>query len=228
MTVNEKIPWKRLSVEAAAIVGSILLAFAIDALWEERQDRLMERDDLVRLHAEFIRNRERMGEMRDAGKAEIASEEMYELLADHVGQDLPVDVPNSTLRPVQATPTFDAVTPVLDGLILSGRLENIRDREVLFAVHYWQRHLQQVEETELNARKLVYEQLVPALVRRGSMGPLFTGGDPDGITAVTVDEELLGLVGHRVDRTKMVIRVLDELDQAANDLIVAVEHALAE
>jgi hypothetical protein len=32
------IPWKRLSVEAVAIVGSILLAFAIDAWWEDIQD----------------------------------------------------------------------------------------------------------------------------------------------------------------------------------------------
>jgi hypothetical protein len=54
MTANEKIPWKRLSVEAAAIVGSILLAFAIDAWWQNRAERIVEvqyleamREDLV-------------------------------------------------------------------------------------------------------------------------------------------------------------------------------------
>jgi len=36
---TEKIPWKRLVLEATAIVASILLAFAIDAWWDERQDR---------------------------------------------------------------------------------------------------------------------------------------------------------------------------------------------
>jgi hypothetical protein len=36
MTDHEKIPWKRLTVEAAAIVASILLAFSIDAWWENR------------------------------------------------------------------------------------------------------------------------------------------------------------------------------------------------
>jgi len=228
MTAIENIPWKRLSVEAAAIVGSILLAFAIDAWWEERLDRQMERDDLERLHAEFIRNRDRMNEMRTAGRAETASAAMYELLADHLGQDLPVDVPNTTLNLVRATPTFDAVTPVLDGLILSGRLENIRDRELLLAVHYWKRHLQQVEETELDARKLVLEQLVPALIRRGNMGPSFNGGDPDGITTLTVDEELLGLVAFRASYTKFVVRTLNELEQATNEVIVAAEQALVE
>ncbi len=36
MTETQNIPWRRLSIEAAAIVASILLAFAIDAWWEER------------------------------------------------------------------------------------------------------------------------------------------------------------------------------------------------
>jgi hypothetical protein len=227
--VNEtqKIPWKRLSVEAAAIVGSILLAFAIDAWWEERLDRQMERGDLERLHAEFVRNLDRLNEMRTAGRAKAASAAMYELLAEHLGQDLPADIPNTMINSVRSTPTFDAVTPALDGLILSGRLENIRDREVLLAIHNWQRHLQQVEETELSARKLVLEQLVPALVKRGNMGPSFNDDDPNGITTVTVDEELLGLVAYRVTYTRFVVRALDELEQATNDVIAAVELALA-
>jgi hypothetical protein len=33
----QKIQWKRLSVEAVAIVASILFAFAIDAWWDDRQ-----------------------------------------------------------------------------------------------------------------------------------------------------------------------------------------------
>jgi len=39
MTETQNIPWKRLSVEAAAIVASILLAFSIDAWWDDRQQR---------------------------------------------------------------------------------------------------------------------------------------------------------------------------------------------
>ena len=228
MTAVENLPWTRLSVEAAAIVGSILLAFAIDAWWEERLDRQMERGDLESLHTEFIRNRDRMNEMQTAGTAEAASAALYGLLADHLGEDLPVDVPNLTIKSARATPTFDAVTPVLDGLIQSGRLENIRDGGVLLAVHNWQRHLQQVQETELDARKLVLEQLIPMFVRSGNMGPSFTDGDSDGVTTLTVDEELLGHVAFRVNYTIFVVRTLKELEQATNDVIVAVEQALAE
>ena len=37
MTDTQKTPWKRLSVEAVAIVTSILFAFSIDAWWDDRQ-----------------------------------------------------------------------------------------------------------------------------------------------------------------------------------------------
>ena len=39
-SIPKRISWRRLFVEAAAIVGSILLAFAIDAWWSDRQDEL--------------------------------------------------------------------------------------------------------------------------------------------------------------------------------------------
>ena len=42
MVIDKNIPWKRILVEAAAIVASILLAFAIDAWWETRRE-----DDLA-------------------------------------------------------------------------------------------------------------------------------------------------------------------------------------
>lgn len=40
--MKPQVPWLRVFVEGVVIVGSILLAFAIDAWWEERQDRSVE------------------------------------------------------------------------------------------------------------------------------------------------------------------------------------------
>jgi hypothetical protein len=39
MKATAQIPWTRIAVESIAIVASILVAFAIDAWWEERQER---------------------------------------------------------------------------------------------------------------------------------------------------------------------------------------------
>jgi hypothetical protein len=53
MPGNGTISWPRITTEAAAIVGSILLAFAIDAWWDERQLRAEEQEILRGLKGEF-------------------------------------------------------------------------------------------------------------------------------------------------------------------------------
>jgi len=55
---DQSIPWNRIAIEATAIVVSILLAFAIDAWWDNRQNRAEEQRILVSLRAEFERNLE--------------------------------------------------------------------------------------------------------------------------------------------------------------------------
>ena len=53
---NQKIAWKRLALEVVVIVGSILLAFWIQAWWEGVQEQ-EERDALVRLiRADIAKN----------------------------------------------------------------------------------------------------------------------------------------------------------------------------
>ena len=53
MTETQNIPWKRTAVEAAAIVASILLAFAIDAGWQEYVEDQRERQVLNALLDDF-------------------------------------------------------------------------------------------------------------------------------------------------------------------------------
>jgi hypothetical protein len=69
MTDTPKTSWKRLSLEAAAIVASILLAFWIDAEWDQRENAARERVVLETLLAdmrEFQSAREARDEYLDA------------------------------------------------------------------------------------------------------------------------------------------------------------------
>ena len=58
MPNSHDIPLKRIAVEAVVIVTSILLAFAIDAWWDERQERIEETEVLLGLKSEFSRYRD--------------------------------------------------------------------------------------------------------------------------------------------------------------------------
>jgi hypothetical protein len=47
--MKQETPWYRLIIEAFVIVGSILLAFAIDAWWEDRSERQLEQELLIHI-----------------------------------------------------------------------------------------------------------------------------------------------------------------------------------
>ena len=53
MTLAREIPWPRILAEGAAIVVSILLAFSIEAWWEERQERTIAQDILEAVLEDF-------------------------------------------------------------------------------------------------------------------------------------------------------------------------------
>ncbi len=58
--MTRQIPWLRVFVEGVVIVASILLAFGIQAWWEETQERVEEQEilggDLKALASEFHAN----------------------------------------------------------------------------------------------------------------------------------------------------------------------------
>ena len=66
--------WSRALLESVAIVLSILLAFAIDAGWDEGQDRRAEKEILQALSAEFEGYRDRFS----------SRAEFYQRTAEHI------------------------------------------------------------------------------------------------------------------------------------------------
>jgi len=58
MNKLDQISWKRIATESAVIVGSILLAFAIDAWWDDRIERGALVEHLVLVETELVKNLE--------------------------------------------------------------------------------------------------------------------------------------------------------------------------
>ena len=54
MEESQQIPWKRILVEATTIVVSILLAFAIDAGWQNRTEGIVETQYLEALREDIL------------------------------------------------------------------------------------------------------------------------------------------------------------------------------
>jgi hypothetical protein len=60
MADSRNIPWMTISVEAVAVVMSILLAFSIDAWWTEKKENEVEHVALLALRDDFMASREQL------------------------------------------------------------------------------------------------------------------------------------------------------------------------
>jgi hypothetical protein len=69
---NDKIPWPRVLVEGVVIVGSILLAFGIEAWWDGVQDRGAEEAHLIALDSDLTES-VRLMAVSDSGFAVVRS-----------------------------------------------------------------------------------------------------------------------------------------------------------
>ncbi len=130
MAKQQDIQWKRLTIEAAAIVASILLAFAIDAGWDERQERAEEREVLESLRVEFQANRDQAASVISFHERVVQSIVVLMELSEDEILALPAEAVEEALGSFGSPRTFDAVRGSVDALIGSGKLGILQDREL--------------------------------------------------------------------------------------------------
>ncbi len=228
--MKAQIPWPRVFVEGVVIVGSILLAFGIEAWWEGRQDRLEEREKLVRVYDELDSDRQRL---RGFGSYQLRIASAALDVANRMDTgSASVEVADTILAVLVGVPTFETLTPTLDGLRQSGRISIIRDREVRARIAAWERAVTNASEWELRARAFVDAQIIPALSQRGDVGHVLQNARPgseinlSGVTALRIDLELKGLVSQRHANAAMASRGLDELATAVDSLMASIQASL--
>lgn len=81
MITDRTIPWRRIAVEGIAIVASILLAFAIDAWWEDRQRAETEQVVLQTLLSDFRGKQVLLSDMNTFSEAIVESVEILLMAA---------------------------------------------------------------------------------------------------------------------------------------------------
>ena len=134
MAANRKISWKRLSIEAAAIVGSILLAFAIDAWWERAQESKREFAHLRLLHREFSSNIELLHETVSKNKrTQDAANRILAVIAEQREKPAADELVTDTWIAF-AVDRFEPLTTAYENLISTGDIALIRDEQLKFDI----------------------------------------------------------------------------------------------
>ncbi len=170
---SSSIPWGRIAVEGLAVVLSILLAFSIDAWWNERQERAREQVLLRGILADYRASRAELAER--LGLAERMAQSTALLMEEVSGWEgaAPLSVPDSLVLAVMGGPTYEPATNTLDAALGSGEIELIRNDEIRAQLAMWRRALLDTREDEVEVRRLTNEQLLPTLAGAMDLGPYF-------------------------------------------------------
>lgn len=138
MTANENIAWKRLSIEAVAIVGSILLAFAIDAWWDDRQDREYEVAILSALLSEFEQTRKNVDDILSFQVAILDSVQQLLLLSvDENPAISNIELDRLLLDQRWGSSPDNFAVPELKSVIARGDLRLISNQELRENLRAW-------------------------------------------------------------------------------------------
>lgn len=209
--MSGRIPLGRLVTESAVIILSILAAFALDAWWDERKERVEEREVLVALHAEFTAARSRIERYRGLQERVMNStESVLEAVRDGLNRGAAtVTLADSTLGLTFIPPTLSVSLGTLNGLTSGGRLDIIENRDLRTALGSWGAELEELAEEEEFLRDYVLTEMDQALRGRLDMGPILeivdrlTSDAQPGtlesvpLTRLPIDADLLGIYNSR-------------------------------
>jgi hypothetical protein len=138
-TDSEKKPLfpKRLLLEGLVIVASILLAFAIDAAWDERQERAQERRLLEALEDEFAAHPPVLLDAQAVHQRFAnATFALFDTL-DAAGEGEVVVVSDSLLYPIMRGRTTQLAQGELEAALSSGAIDLIQNRDLRRRLAAW-------------------------------------------------------------------------------------------
>ncbi|MGD2122485.1 MAG: hypothetical protein PVJ76_12105 [Gemmatimonadota bacterium] len=164
----------RLALEGILIVASILIAFLLDAWWEEREAQHRLDQELTSVAREVAENRDLVEyEVDTLERIRAGSEAILALLT---GAPTPgsVPVPDTLMFCVTYwSPTLDLSFGALDALISSGRLAQIRNPDLRLTLAGLRDRVADAVGDELLAQNILMEQVYPAVSKHADLSVVY-------------------------------------------------------
>jgi hypothetical protein len=237
MNTPQTLPLKRLVGEAVAIVLSILLAFAIDAWWEDRSDRHAEQLLLERLKDDFT-------EIQTAIRL-IEAEHLETSAACRTLMSIPEG------SPIPATPEFDRMVALVfltsrtfnpgTGAVaafLNSEGARLADNQPLANLMLsWPGLVEELQEEDVFMQQGIAGRWIPFLKSRVNIGPYLAVypemsglpkhvANPQRREPLLVDTDLVNNVLDRYKLQQIALRDIGPVIRAVNEILRLLEGNL--
>jgi hypothetical protein len=234
MTETQEIPWKRLAVEAVAIVGSILLAFAIDAWWEVRQDSAEEQTLLRQLEAEFELNAELLAVQRSRHEENMAAAHRLLTVTGPILEKRTLDLKSikQDIHHIMIWWTYDPQMGVLNGMIQSGKLGVISSDRLRSKLANWPAQLRDLAEDELFLVTYSKDVIMPLLsdstsIRNISFSPAVGDSEfSDDIEDMLVNRKFENAVHLKLILTEELLGYYDDAKGHIDNTLALIEEEI--
>jgi len=164
MRTAENISWPRIIAEGLAIVASILLAFGIDAWWQDRQTRFEEQQILQGLTEEFVTIHKVLTDHMSQHLGRVQSLEKLLFEIENGPSDDAGPIVELALLEMVSPTTSDLGNGTLEALLSSGRVEILMNKTLRARLAAWNGVIGEVWDDQADGAKMVYEVYIPYFV----------------------------------------------------------------
>jgi hypothetical protein len=228
MTEPRIIPWKRIAVEAAAIVASILLAFAIDAWWDARVERSRSVAQLKTIATEFVEV-ERQLQQHEARL--LALRQAVSDLLPHIGPESQMQSVDSLYALIDLSfraSKMELPTGSLQALLASGELSAVSGDELKALLAAWPAQVSRLRNQsgllEANREEIIryLHDKVPTLAIAYKTNQMTHYPEPNFVGEPEIiqrDMKVEGLFGNRGMLIEDTLKIVSELRIRVEDSV---------
>lgn len=214
------------------IIVSILLALWGEAWWDDRADRIDEREMLTALHQELLGNRSTISEQLEEIQSTRAKHRALIAMTPAEIAAIPRDSLDQLIRmPMFRAYTVELADDELNAAVGSGRLSLIRNPEIRSGLGAYQARRADVAEVGVAIFDLTVEARL-AFARRPDL-TLWTVGSsgadavtPESLEGIRRDADLMAIVAAKADLYNPFSNHNRQIRDAIDRLIVALEAEL--
>jgi hypothetical protein len=232
---------RRVLAEGVVIVGSILLAFSIDAYWEQRGERAEEHTLLVNLEAEFTENLARLDRLLTFHeRAEASGARLLDIAWSRENYPENQVIDSLLVAVFLVGGTFNPSSGALTSFLTSGNPELIGNQHLRDLLTSWPGVIQDNEEDESRVMRLIDDRLTPFLLSHASLaqayaadasgiemyGTFEAGPERVDLRRVVQSREFRNHVVTRVTLERLVKREYAKLGSSADEILALIKNEI--